>query len=112
MQINWEEEFSAAITVCDNNGTILEMNDKSAVAFEKDGGRQLIGKNLFDCHLPESVNKIKELLKENKSNAYTIEKNGKHKFIYQAPWYENGKLKGLVELSFEIPHDMPHFIRY
>ena len=111
MQFNWKEEFSVAITVCDKNGTILEMNKKSVSSFEKDGGLQLIGKNLFDCHSVDSVSKIKELLLENKSNAYTIEKNGKHKFIYQSPWYENGELKGLVELSFEIPSDMPHFIR-
>ena len=31
--------------------------------------------------------------------------------IYQAPWYEDGILAGLVELSLEIPFNMDHFIR-
>ena len=47
------EEFPAAITVCDSAGIILEMNAKAAEDFKDDGGRQLIGKNLLDCH-PES----------------------------------------------------------
>jgi transcriptional regulator with PAS, ATPase and Fis domain len=111
MQVNWKDELSVAITVCDSKGTILEMNKKSAESFSKEGGYELIGKNLFDCHLQSSVNKINELIKEDKTNIYTIEKNGIKKLIYQSPWYENGRLKGLVELTFEIPFNMSHFIR-
>ena len=111
MADNWVREFPVAITVCDTNGTVLEMNEKSATGFSKDGGYQLIGKNLFECHSDDSVMKIKELLAEKKANVYTIEKKGIKKLIYQAPWFENGILKGLVEFSFEIPFDMPHFIR-
>lgn len=111
MQVNWKDELSVAITVCDTNGTILEMNKKSAASFAKEGGYELIGKNLFECHSQESVNKIHELIAKEKTNIYTIEKNGIKKLIYQAPWFGNGELKGLVELSFEIPFDMPHFIR-
>lgn len=111
MQVNWKDELPVAITVCDKNGTILEMNKKSADSFAKDGGYELIGKNLFGCHNQNSVNKINELIKEDKSNIYTIEKNGIKKLIGQFPWYENGELKGLVELTFQIPTDMPHFIR-
>jgi transcriptional regulator with PAS, ATPase and Fis domain len=111
MKVNWIEEFPAAITVCDKNGIILDMNEKSVSSFAKDGGRQLIGKNLFDCHKPESVIKIKELMNDNKTNIYTIEKNGVHKLIYQSPWFEKGELKGLVEFTVEIPSDLPHHIR-
>jgi transcriptional regulator with PAS, ATPase and Fis domain len=111
MQFNWIKEFPAAVTVCDKEGIITEMNDKSAVTFSKDGGYDLIGKNLFNCHSQNSIEKIKELLNENKTNAYTIEKNGVKKLVYQAPRIENGEVKGLVELVIEIPFDMPHFIR-
>jgi len=31
--------------------------------------------------------------------------------IYQAPWFHDGIFGGLVELSLEIPSEMPHFIR-
>ncbi len=111
MKPEWMKEFPTAITVCDKNGIILEMNDKAAFSFEKDGSYNLIGKNLFDCHNENSHNKIEELLRDKKVNVYTIEKNGKHKLIYQAPWFENGELKGLVEFSMEIPAELPHFIR-
>ena len=37
--------------------------------------------------------------------------NGKKKIIYQAPWMENGKHMGIIELALPIPSDMPHFIR-
>jgi transcriptional regulator with PAS, ATPase and Fis domain len=107
----WIKEFPAAVIVCDQNGIITEMNNKAAVSHAEDGGFDLIGKNLFDCHSENSTNKIKEFMNENKTNAYTIEKNGVKKFIYQAPFAENGKVKGLVELAIEIPFELPHFIR-
>jgi len=34
----WIKEFPAAITVCDLNGIITEMNDKAISTFAKDGG--------------------------------------------------------------------------
>jgi len=48
---DWIQEFPAALTVCDADGIILEMNDKAAKTFESDGGYALIGKNMLDCHL-------------------------------------------------------------
>jgi len=107
----WTKEFNTAITVCDLNGEIIDMNNKAAEAFKEDGGYELIGKNLFGCHSEESNKIITELLREEKTNVYTIEKNGIKKLIYQAPWYENGEPKGLVELSIEIPFEMPHHKR-
>lgn len=111
MNSKWIKEFPAAITICDTNGIITGMNEKSASVFENDGGYDLIGKNMFGCHTDASNEKIKEIMNKQKPNVYTIEKNGKKKLIYQSPWFENGEMKGLVELSIEIPFEMPHFIR-
>ena len=111
MNSKWIKEFPAAITVCDTNGTITEMNQKSAAVFGNDGGYDLIGKNMFGCHTDASKEKIKEIMNKQNPNIYTIEKNGNKKLIYQSPWFENGEMKGLVELSIEIPFEMPHFIR-
>jgi transcriptional regulator with PAS, ATPase and Fis domain len=108
---NWIKEFPSAITVCDAEGIILEMNDKSAETLEKDGGYNLIGKSLIDCHPEPAKSKLKEMMKTQSKNVYTIEKNGKKKLIYQTPWHENGEYKGFVEISIEIPFEMPHFIR-
>ncbi|MFW9922210.1 MAG: PAS domain-containing protein [Candidatus Thorarchaeota archaeon] len=109
--VNWVKEIGIAITVCDIEGKILEMNDKSSETFAKDGGKELIGQSVYSCH-PERAQKILRGLLENKqTNCYTIEKNGIKKLIYQSPWYENGQFKGLVEFSLVIPFEIPHFIR-
>lgn len=108
---SWAKELNIAITVSDTNAVVLDMNNKSAATFEKSGGENLKGKSLYDCHPDVANEKIRKLLAEESTNAYTIEKNGVKKLIYQTPWYENGACKGLVELSLVIPEDMPHFIR-
>jgi len=106
---DWVEEFPGAVTVCDMDGIILEMNERAKATFSKDG--PLIGKNLQDCHHPAANQKIDALLASGEKNIYTIEKNGIHKLIYQVPWYQGGKRMGLVEASLEIPEKMPHFKR-
>ncbi len=107
----WIKEFPAAVTVCDANGIILEMNDRAARTFEKDGGYALIGKNLLDCHPDPARGKVQQLLAAREKNVYTIEKNGVKKLIFQSPWFKNGEYAGLVEISLEIPFEMPHFVR-
>jgi transcriptional regulator with PAS, ATPase and Fis domain len=108
----WIKEFPAAITVCDQEGILLEMNDKAAKGYEKEGGRKLIGSNMLDCHPGDSLLKAERLLAAREKNVYTIEKNGVKKLIYQSPWYKNGQYAGFVEMSLEIPFgDLPHFIR-
>lgn len=110
-EINWARELCVAITVSDTSGKIVYMNDKSATTFSKYGGRDLEGRNLMDCHLATSWDKIREIMTSEKSNCYTIEKEGTRKLIFQAPWYDQGQLGGAVELSLEIPLSMEHFVR-
>jgi len=107
----WVREFPGAVFVCDTEGMLLEMNDKAAKSCQENGGRKLIGTNVLDCHPEPARAKVKEMLEKQKTNVYTIEKAGLKKLIYQAPWYEGGKFAGIVELSLEIPFEMPHFIR-
>jgi len=109
---NWANELPfMAITISDKDGKIIEMNDRSAMTFQKSGGRELIGKQLMDCHPEKAQMIIMEMMSSPKTNAYTIEKEGLKKLIYQTPWYENGEFGGLVEFSIIIPMDMPHFKR-
>ena len=101
------KELNVAITVCDKEGKILQMNDKS----QKTNHGDLVGQNVLDCHPEPARTKLVQLMEERATNAYTIEKNGVKKLIYQTPWYENGEFMGLVEFSLEIPFEMPHYIR-
>jgi transcriptional regulator with PAS, ATPase and Fis domain len=108
---DWVQEFAAAVTVCDAEGRIIEMNGRSQEAFAADGGAQLIGTSVLDCHPEPSRSKLEGLMAARRTNAYTIQKNGEKKLIYQAPWYRDGAYAGFVELSFDIPWDLPHFNR-
>jgi transcriptional regulator with PAS, ATPase and Fis domain len=112
MSINdWVKEFPGAVTVSDTSGRIIAMNKRSIEVFAADGGAKLIGTNVLDCHPEPSRTMLKKIMDENRTNVYTIQKNGKKKLIYQAPWYEDGVYAGFVELSLEIPSDLPHFNR-
>jgi hypothetical protein len=109
--IPWPDDFPGSITVCDPQGVILYMNAKSAATFAADGGFDLIGSNLLDCHPGLSREKLEQMLANHQKNVYTIEKKGIKKLIYQTPWFEGSEYRGFVELSLEIPFEMPHFIR-
>ena len=107
----WIKEFPAAVTVCNTEGVILEMNDKAAKTYESDGGYGLIGSNILDCHPVQARTKTEHLMVAEEKNIYTIEKNGVKKLIYQSPWFLDDHYAGIVEISFEIPFEMQHFIR-
>ena len=104
----WVQEFPAAITVCSSEGTILEMNAEAARVYQENGGMELVGSNILDCH-PESARpKVERLLQGRESSIYTFEKNGVKKLVCQLSWHLEGRRAGLIELEFEIPFQMPH----
>ncbi len=109
--MDWLEGINAAVTVCDAEGTILYMNDRSGRVFADDGGKDLVGTSLFGCHPEPALAKLKDLLRTGSTNVYTIEKNGVRKLIYQAPWTHESVVGGMIEISIELPADMQHFIR-
>lgn len=109
--IDWYKEINFAITITDLNGNIIYMNDKSIETFSNSGGKNLIGKKLDSCHNENSKAIIKKLLNENISNTYTITKKQKKKIIHQTPYYNNGEIAGLVEISIILPDDMKHYDR-
>lgn len=105
----WAEQMHCAVTVCDTEGTIVYMNGKARETFAKYG--DLVGRNLMSCHSEQSRQKIRGMLATGGTNAYTIDKNGVRKMIYQTAWMKDGKVGGLVEISMVIPAEMPHYVR-
>ena len=104
----WVTEFPGVVTLCDAEGTIIEMNDQSIDFFEEDGGASLIGTNVLDCHPEPSRSKLTHMMESGTNNIYTIEKDGKKKLVYQTPWYRDGKYAGFVEMILDIPDPIPH----
>jgi transcriptional regulator with PAS, ATPase and Fis domain len=109
--MEWIEQLDGNVIVSDAEGKIIYMNEKALMHYEKDGGINLIGKDLLECHNESSRRKIMEIMTSGQKNVYTIEKKGKKKIIYQSPWFLNSEFRGIVEFSLEIPVEMPHFIR-
>jgi len=111
MAPEWAKEWPVAITICNEKGIILEMNNRAVETFADSGGENLIGTDVLDCHPQPARSKLKGLMDGRRTNVYTIEKAGRKKLIHQAPWYKDGRYAGFIELSFEIPRSMPHFNR-
>jgi len=109
--MNWTKNFSAAITICNKEGVITYLNVQAAAMFANDGGYDLIGKNLLECHQQSSTEKMAEIMRTGKPHVYTTEKKGTKRLFYQAPHIENGEVLGIVDLAMEIPLDIPHYIR-
>jgi transcriptional regulator with PAS, ATPase and Fis domain len=109
--MNWTDGFLGAITVCDREGMVVYMNDLSKKQFAKTNEGDLLGKSLIDCHPEPSRTLLTKMLDEPTPNSYTIEKKGIRKMIHQTLWMEDGEFKGVVEISFEIPMELPHYKR-
>ena len=105
----WAKGMNCAVTVCDAEGVIVYMNDKARETYKKHG--DLIGKNLYDCHSERSRGIIRHILATGGSNAYTIEKQGVQRVIYQTAWKKDGRVAGIVEISMVTAADLPHYVR-
>lgn len=107
---DWAEGANCAVTVCDSDCNIQYMNAKARETYRRHGN--LIGKNLLDCHSPRSIEIIRRILADGGTNAYTIEKNGLHKMIYQTALKDpDGHVTGIAEISMVIPETLPHYVR-
>ena len=110
MEFDWAEQLHCAVTVCDTEGKVIYMNERSRETFNKDD-KSMVGQNLFPCHKERSQAMIRHMMETDTINAYTITKNGQRKMIYQTPWKHDGKVAGMVEFSMVIPEEMPHYQR-
>lgn len=103
----WVQEFPAEIMVCDKDGIIIGMNAEAEELFKDDGGGRLLGENALECHPSEARNKFEHMIVKRLSNVLISQENGQRRLYYQAPWYENGHFAGFVEISFEVPDEIP-----
>jgi hypothetical protein len=107
----WVKELPAEVMVCDLDGIILEMNAQAEALFADDGGSDLIGGDVLECHPEPSRGKLENMLEKQIANTYFSTENGEKRFFFQSPWYKDGRYAGFVEISFAVPGEIPHFIR-
>ena len=107
----WFKVFPGAITVTNEEGIILSMNEGSAEMFKNDGGYALIGHNAITCHKEPTQSKVRKIYETQQPNIYSIQKNGKKQLIYQTPYFIDGSFSGVVEICLDMPEEVPHFNR-
>lgn len=106
MNFDYYKSINVSITICDTDGVVVYQNDKSIKTF---GDKT--GQSMLPCHQQRSQDIIHHLLDDAATNAYTIDKQGVKKMIYQTPWFDGGEVKGLIEFSIVLPEEMPHYVR-
>jgi hypothetical protein len=107
----WVQEFPAEIMVCDTGGIIHEMNAEAETLFSKDGGLALLGSDVKECHSSPSREKLEHMMEKQASNTYFSTEAGQKRFFFQSPWVQQGQYAGFMEISFEVPEEIPHFVR-
>ena len=93
----------AAVVICDLDHAIIYMNPAAVSRYEKWGGKNLIGKNLLNCHNDKSREMIRRVLdwfKSSKDNniVYTSYNEKENKDVYMvALRNESGELIAYYE---------------
>ncbi len=99
----WSDEVDFPVTICDKEGIIVGMNKKSIDFFKDDGGKELLGKSLVDCHPEPSRSKLLDLWSNPRANTYIDQTPNGKMLVHETPWYENGTYMGFVEILVTIP---------
>ena len=107
----WVKEFPGTLTVCDKNGIVIDMTDRAAKAFAEGGNPDLVGAPVYDCHPEAAKIKLKALFDSRRTNVYSFTKDGRKRLVFQTPWTVDGEYAGFLDLTLELPADMPHFDR-
>ena len=97
------DQERASVVLCDLEHTIVYMNPASQKNYAKWGGGNLVGKNLLNCHNPDSQEKIKKVVAwflESEANnmIHTFKNEKQNKDVYMVALRdENKKLIGYYE---------------
>ena len=96
------DQDRAAVVICNLEHEIIYMNPVAVHNYEKWGGDKLIGRNLLDCHNPESVEQIKKVVEwfaadDSHNIVYTSHNEKQNKDVYMVALRENGQLIGYYE---------------
>lgn len=108
---DWCNEIAMEIMVSTRDGKIVEMNKAAQTVFKPDGGLNLLGKDILECHPQPARQKLLNMMDTQNTNAFLDTENGIKRFYFQSPWYLSGEYSGFIELSFEVGGEIPHYKR-
>lgn len=97
------DEDKAPIVICDLDHRIIYMNPVACQHYRKQGGAELLGKSLLDCHNAKSgemINRVLDWFRESPVNnrIFTFRNEKENKDVYMiALRAESGELIGYYE---------------
>lgn len=96
------EQDRSSIVICNLQHEIIYMNPAAVSNYAKRGGDRLIGQSLLNCHNPESVKRIEQVMKwfsesEEHNIIYTVRDEKHNRDIYMVALRDEGKLIGYYE---------------
>ncbi len=96
------DQDPCAVVVCNLHHEIIYMNPTAIKAYEKWGGKKLLGQSLLNCHNPQSKESIYQVMAwfaadESHNIMYTFHNPKQNKDGYMVALRDNGKLIGYYE---------------
>lgn len=86
----------ASVVICNLDHKIIYMNPAAVERYEKRGGKELIGRNLMDCHNEKSKEIIQEVVA-------WFGKSAKNNMIYKVTYIRKNYINSyifILELSY------------
>ena len=102
----------AAVTIADQDFQISFMNDRAAVFYAEDGGTELIGKDLLNCHREEHKSVIRAAYARYRAGDLTPTRyhaqreDGALESIVHIPLIVEGQFRGIAELIWNERADL------
>ena len=106
------EGLRAAVTIADQDFHIRFMNDRAVAFYAEDGGAELIGKNLLDCHTVEHQVVIRGAYARYRAGDLTPTRyhakkdGGVLESIVHIPLMVEGQFRGIAELIWNERSDL------
>ncbi len=106
------EGLRAAVTIADENGRIIFLNDLAIEHYGDRGGEMLLGTNLDDCHNPRSRARIRALYARYRAGDLTPTRYHEEKgndlaeSIVLIPLIVDERFRGVAELMWDERPDL------
>lgn len=96
------DQDRCAVVICNLKHEIIYMNPAAIENYAKRGGSKLIGQSLLECHNPQSVKRIKQVVEWFTKSAdhnivYTFHNEKQNKDVYMVALRNEGELIGYYE---------------
>lgn len=96
------DQDRCAVVICNLEHEIIYMNPAAIKNYEKRGGEELVGRNIMNCHNPESQRRMKEVVdwfaaSTEHNLVHTFYNEKQNKDVYMVALRDGEKLIGYYE---------------